>query len=128
MNKYTVLLIDDSLLIGEKIKDMLAELPMVTLTGQAVNHDQGLEMIQQSRPDAVLLDIHLPGKSGMELLGRIKADFEGIQVIILTNYADGHYRQICMQRGADYFLDKSTEFEMVEQVLKHLILSKLINQ
>ncbi len=100
---------------------MLCEVEDVSVAGHAVSYEEGLEMINTVRPDAILLDINLPGRSGIDLLQKVKAGFNKIKVIMLTNYADTHYRNLCRQHGADFFLDKTTEFDQVEGILKSFI-------
>ena len=71
-------------------------------------------------PDAVILDIRLPRKSGIEVLRDIKKDKPSPVVIILTNYPYPQYQKECTEAGADYFLNKSTEFNKIADVLKNL--------
>jgi DNA-binding NarL/FixJ family response regulator len=66
----------------------------------------------------VVLDISMPGGSGMYVLETVKKDRPVPVVIMLTNFAHDQYRQKCLQLGADYFFDKSTEFERVIEVLR----------
>jgi len=70
----------------------------------------------------VILDIRMPGGSGIDVLEDIKKINAAPIVIILTNYPYPQYRKKCMAAGADYFFDKSSEFEKVTEVLKKLIL------
>ena len=69
------------------------------------------------KPDAVILDIRLPGRSGIQVLKEIKAAHPETVVIMLTNYDFDQYRRQCLQLGADYFFNKTLEFEKVMTVL-----------
>jgi DNA-binding NarL/FixJ family response regulator len=74
-------------------------------------------MLTESRPDIVLLDIHLPVKSGIELLQYIRINHPATIVIMLTNESGDYYRKICKKLGAAYFIDKSREFELIPDIL-----------
>lgn len=75
--------------------------------------DRALELIAVHRPEVVVLDLHMPGKSGIQTLPLIKSLPEPPRVIVLTNHPDHSHRSACMRLGADYFFDKSTEFSRV---------------
>jgi DNA-binding NarL/FixJ family response regulator len=97
---------------------LLADLVGVELVGQAGNGAEVISAIQRLKPDVVILDIHMPGNSGFEVLQNIKQDQAAPMVIILTNYPYSVYRQKCLQAGADFFLDKSTEFDQIPELLE----------
>ena len=77
--------------------------------------------IRRLKPDVVILDIHLPGSSGIEVLEAIKKDKPAPIVIMFTNYPYPQYRKRCMDLGADFFFDKSTEHEKLTEVFKRLL-------
>ena len=108
-----VLIVDDSEQIRERLAALLAESSQIRLVGQAGDGQAALKAIEHHRPDTVILDIRLPGSSGIEVLKRIKARYPRIQVIMLTNYDHAMYRQQCRQLGADHFLNKTREFEKI---------------
>ena len=62
----------------------------------------------------------MPGGSGIDVLREIKQNNQTPLVIVLTNYPYPQYRRKCMDAGADFFFDKSTEFDKVTEVLKQL--------
>jgi DNA-binding NarL/FixJ family response regulator len=63
-----------------------------------------------------VLDISMPGGSGVHVLETIKREQPALKVIMLTNFGHEQYRQKCLQLGADHFFDKTTEFEKVLEV------------
>jgi len=71
-------------------------------------------------PDVVILDIHMPGKNGMEVLKELKKFEPAPCAIMLTNYPYPQYRKKCADLGADYFLDKSADFEELFTVITQL--------
>ena len=108
-----VLIVDDSEQIRERLAALLAESSRIRLVGQAGDGHEALKAIERLMPDTVILDIRLPGSSGIEVLKQIKARYPRTQVIMLTNYDHDMYRQQCRQLGADHFLNKTLEFEKI---------------
>ncbi len=116
-----VLIVDDSVVIRQRLSSMLAELAGVAVVGEAVDGREGLELTESLGPDVVFVDIRMPGIGGIELLGRLKTDKAAPIVIVLTNYPYPAYQKRCRELGADYFFDKSTEFEAAIDVLRGLV-------
>ncbi len=96
---------------------MLDELTGVEIVGQADNVADAINAIRRLQPDVVILDIRMPGGSGIDVLRKTKQNGTGPMVIILTNYPFSGYRQKCMDAGADFFLDKSTEFDQIPDLI-----------
>jgi len=115
-----VFIADDSLIVRERLTTMLVELAGVEVVGQAENVAEAISAIGRLQPDVVILDIRMPGGSGIDVLRNIKLNGAGPMVIILTNYPYSGYRQRCMQAGADFFLDKSAEFEQIPLLVERL--------
>ena len=116
-----VLIVDDSPILRERVAAMLSEVSRdIELVGEAGNAFVAMDAICRLKPDAVILDISMPGKTGIDVLREIKRDAEPPMVMILTNYPHPQYRKKCMALGADYFFDKSTEFCKVARTFKLL--------
>ncbi len=116
-----VFIVDDSALVRERIIAMISEHPGIEITGQAENAQEAINSIRKLKPDVAILDIRMPGGNGIEVLRNIKKNSSGPTIIILTNYPYPQYRKKCIEAGADYFFDKSTEFNKIIEVLKKLI-------
>lgn len=112
-----MLVVEDSPIVRDRLVSLIGEVPQVAIVGQAEEGFKAAKLFEQHRPDAVILDIQLPGINGMELLARFKQSHPGCVVMVLTTYAFKEFRHRCLAGGADYFLDKATEFERVTQVL-----------
>ena len=115
-----ILIADNSIELRERLVEMLSELIGVEIVGQAKNAVETLDSISSLQPDTVLLDIKMPGGSGIEALKKIKADYPSIRVIMFTNYPTAQHCKRCLDLGADFFLDKSTEFEKIPKILRQL--------
>lgn len=115
-----VFIVDDSKLVSDRLIVMISELPGIEIVGQAKNAQEAIDSIQKLKPEVVILDIRMPGGNGFDVLEKIKKDKSDTLVIMLTNYPYPQYRKRCMELGADFFFDKSTEFHKVIDVLKKI--------
>ena len=115
-----VFVVEDSASIRTRLIDMLNAIEGVSVVGEAESAANAVSGIMQTLPDSVVLDIHLPGGSGIDVLRAVHPRAPGIVFIILTNYPNPQYRRICMQAGASHFLDKTAEFNRVGELIAKL--------
>ena len=115
-----VLIVDDSELVRERLKDMISETTEVESVSQAKDLLEAIISFHKLNPEVVILDIRIPGGSGIDMLQKLKKSKQAPVVIILTSYPYPQYRRRCIETGADFFFDKSTEFDKVPEVLKQL--------
>jgi DNA-binding NarL/FixJ family response regulator len=99
---------------------MLSEVTLIDIIGYADNPLAATESIVRTKPDVIILDIFLTGGSGIHVLKNIRAKQITSKVIMLTNYAQDEYRKKCFEEGADFFFDKSIEFDKVVDVIQRL--------
>ncbi len=115
-----VLLVDDSTLVRERLKALLGELAEVEILDEARDGVEAIESTRKLNPDVVILDTRLSNGNGIQTLQKIKEAKSSPTVIMLTNYPYPQYRKRCTDLGADFFFDKSSEFEKIPGVLKQL--------
>jgi DNA-binding NarL/FixJ family response regulator len=120
MDKLKVFISDDSATIRKHLVTMALDLPGMDMVGQAEDAPGSLAAIRQTRPDVVILDIRMPGGNGIEVLREVKKMNPAPRVIMFTNYAHAQYREKCVEAGADFFLDKSAEFDKLPQALEQV--------
>jgi DNA-binding NarL/FixJ family response regulator len=99
---------------------MFEELTDIEIIGQAGSVKEAIGKLSELQPDVVILDLRMPDGSGIDVLHKIKEDGLASMIIILTNYTFAGYRQKCLDAGADFFLDKSTEFDQIPKLFKQL--------
>jgi DNA-binding NarL/FixJ family response regulator len=119
-HRNNVFIVDDSPVVRERLARMIAELPGVDVVGEAEIAFEALNAIRKLKPGVVVLDISMPGSSGIYVLETLKREEPSPVVIMLTNFSHDQYRRKCLQLGADYFFDKTSEFEKVIDVLREL--------
>jgi DNA-binding NarL/FixJ family response regulator len=115
-----VFVVEDSAIILVRLLAMLRGVPGVEVIGHAESAGEAIDKIVAAGPDAVVLDLKLKGSSGMKVLEVVKQRMPAVAIIILTNYATAEYRRLCMDAGAEYFLDKTNEFQNLPSLLGRL--------
>jgi len=115
-----VFIVDDSRVVVERLAGLLEEVPGARLVGQAGDVRGAVIGIQKLQPDALILDLHMPGGSGLDVLRAIRTARPDLFVLICTNYPYPEYREECLNAGANLFLDKSAEFERIPSILREL--------
>jgi DNA-binding NarL/FixJ family response regulator len=115
-----VLIADDSPLVIDRVTALLAEVGGFEVAGHACSATATAEAIRTLSPDVVILDIKMPGGTGIEVLDHIARERLKTVVIVLTNHNTPQYRRKCLESGARFFLDKSAEFEKLAEVLQTL--------
>lgn len=116
-----VFLVDDSAVIRDRLKRILGQINHVQVVGESTTAQDATDSILQLKPEVVLLDIQLAKGSGIDVLRGIKHQAEAPTVIVLTNYPYPEFRNKYIKAGADYFFDKSTEFNKLVPVLNQLV-------
>jgi two-component system, NarL family, response regulator DevR len=104
-----LLIIDDHEMVREGLKAMLVTEPDFSIVGDAANAEQALELIERLHPDVALLDVRLPGESGVEVCRTVTERYPDTAVIILTTFTDESLVARCIQAGARGFIVKDIE-------------------
>ncbi|HTQ28121.1 MAG TPA: response regulator [Puia sp.] len=117
-NEIAVLIVDDSQILHERLSEILSGLDHVGDCFYAKNFVEAQGLLNEVHADVAILDINLPGQSGIELLRYIKQHHNRITTIMLSNQASAYYKRKCKSLGADYFVDKSIEFEQISIIIR----------
>lgn len=112
-----ICIVDDSKIIRDRLVYMLSIIEKVEIVGEAADTSTALFLHEMKNPDFVILDLGIPGDGGFSVLREIKKRAPATMVAVLTSYSHVAYRERCLELGADYFFDKSTEFEQIKTVL-----------
>ena len=117
-----VLIVEDNQIFLEALKKRLHDRFPTIVIEEAANGDEALQKIDGTPPDLILMDIRLPGVNGLQLTRKIKTDFPGIRIAILTDYDLPEYRQAAVEYGADRFFVKSSfKWDEVEALVKSIL-------
>ena len=115
-----ILIVDDNMNFVDRMISLLDDTDSIGHISVASNYDEARQLLVSENPDVVLLDINLPGKSGIELLKLIRHNSSQCKVVMITNHTDNYYKQQCHDLGANHFLDKSNDFGLVPGIIKQL--------
>ncbi len=122
-----IILADDSLLILERLQQMIGISKQAQIVGSYNNGTDTLEALRTLKPDVAIIDIKMPGLTGLEVLNEIRKENKTVKFIILTFYSSEHYRQIAIREGADYYFSKVDDFEKVFLALEEISELKTTN-
>lgn len=115
---------DDQPILRDWLKSIAAELPHIRLVGEADTTLTTFRGIQETRPEVIILDIRMPGNGGLHVLSKIKAVEPAPIVIVFTAQSEPYYRELSLDIGADYFFNKTEEFDQIEPTLRQLQVAK----
>ena len=111
-----ILIVEDNAFFLQFLKETLrARFPPTDIV-EAANGEEALQKISTLPPDAIFMDLQLPGANGLELTQKIKAQHPDIIIVILTNYDLPEYREAAHQSGADHFLSKDSFLKMINSI------------
>jgi DNA-binding NarL/FixJ family response regulator len=113
-----VTIIDDSVVIRQRLVALFDETPEIKVVCTAVDGRQGLDCVLEYEPDVVILDIRMPGMSGIEVMEALQKREVDAKIVVLTNFPYPAYRKRCHELGATLFFDKSTEFNAAVEALQ----------
>lgn len=119
-----VFIVEDSPSIRGRLVELLGEIDGVCVVGEAETPGDAVAGIQQTKPHCVILDYQLIGGTGVDVLRAVHPGSPEIGFVVLTNHPNAQYRRVCMEAGADWFLDKSTEFGKIKEVVTECILTR----
>jgi DNA-binding NarL/FixJ family response regulator len=111
-----VLVIDDSAAVRGRLVALLGELSGVEVF-EAAGATQAIETLQRETLAIIVLDLHMPGMHGLTFLPILRRAQASAVVVVLTNDASPAHRRQCEERGANFFFDKSRDFERIADVV-----------
>ncbi|MBQ4271644.1 MAG: response regulator transcription factor [Clostridiales bacterium] len=117
---YRILLVDDEDMLLDSLEIILSMKDM-EITGKAHDGNEALEILKEKTCDLALVDLNMQGMGGIELIGRIRDEYPGIKILVLTTFYDDKNITDAISRGADGYLlkdsGKESIFGAIEQIL-----------
>jgi len=118
MAKQRIVLVDDHEVVRLGLKSLLERHPQFDVVGEAGSAREAVEQVAALKPEVVLMDIRLPGTSGIEACEEIVTKFPGTRVIMLTSYADDEMLFSAIRAGASGYLLKQIGSEDLVKALE----------
>jgi len=113
-----VLLVDDHALVRAGIRALLESLPRVEVVGETGDGVEAVQLARELVPDAILLDITLPGLNGLEVAARVARLGTGTRVLMLSMHASPEYAARAFAAGAAGYLNKDSAFDELAAALE----------
>lgn len=117
--EMNVFLIENSIPIRERLKATIEELGGCVV-GEGTVQDEILVDLKKAKPNIVIIDLSVVVGDGPAMLRRIKLVHPNIVIVIFTNYGNRQYQKVCLLSGADYFIDKSSDYWVLVNLLRSL--------
>ncbi|WP_067482960.1 response regulator [Actinomadura hibisca] len=112
-----VLVVDDQTVVREGLVLLLELLPELEVVGAAGDGERAVELVAELRPEVVLMDLRMPRVDGVEATRRIRRDHPGVEVVVLTTYADDESIFAALRAGARGYLTKDAGAEEIAQAV-----------
>lgn len=113
-----ILVVDDHAIVREGLKTILAKTIDFEIAGEAANAPDAMTLLRRVPVDLVLLDIGLPGKTGVDLLKTIKAELPKLPVLVLSTYPEDQYALRVLKQGAAGYLTKESAPELLTNAVR----------
>ena len=115
-----VFIVDDHEIIRQGLKMILKEAPDLTVVGEAADGNEALKKLRTAECDVLVLDMNMPGKSGIELLTEIKALRPKLHILVLTIHPEDRFALKTLKAGASGYLCKDTALEELEVAIRKI--------
>lgn len=117
-----VFVVEDSAAVRERLVEMIGELTDIDVVGEADSFGRAVVGIRDTMPDVAILDIKLAndGGSGIDVLNEVRKTMPAIRAIVMSNYATPQHMKASADAGAEYFLDKTSDFERIPEILERM--------
>ena len=117
-----VFLVEDSAAVRERLVEMIQELEGASVIGEADTCAKAVAEIAKTQPDVAIVDIRLADAtgSGIDLLRQIRKTLPGLRAIVMSNFYTPQHAKASADAGAEYFLDKTVEFDRIPEILRRM--------
>ena len=113
-----ILIVEDNAFFLQFFRETLhSRFPSLEIS-EAADGEEAMQKIKAFQPEAIFMDVRLPGESGLELTKKIKAQYPDIIVVIVTNYDLPEYRKAAYESRADHFVSKDSFLKIINSVLQ----------
>lgn len=117
MEPVNIIIIDDHSLVREGIKQLLELDGDIKVQGEAGNGEEGIELIQKTNPDVVLLDINMPIMNGLQMLQKLKENKLEVKILILTIHNEIEYLAKAVEIGINGYVLKDSDSEILKKAI-----------
>src|SRR5260221_5372043 len=115
-----IVVIDDHNIMRAGLRAILQKESDIEIVGEAEDGEKGLALIRQSAPDIALVDVHMPGISGVELTERVRRAKSSTKILILTVASEAPFPRRLLEAGASAYLTKGCPAEELVKAIRQV--------
>jgi DNA-binding NarL/FixJ family response regulator len=115
-----VLLADDHVIVRAGLRELLADTGDVTVTGEAGNGQEVLASVRSCDYDVLVLDMSMPGRSGLELIRQVKGEKPRLPILVLSMHGEAQYAVRAIRAGASGYLTKDSAAEQLVAAIRRI--------
>src|SRR6202521_2545307 len=119
-NKIRIMVIDDQAVVRQGFVALINTVPDMAVVAEGTNGKQAIDLYRLHRPDITLMDLRMPVISGVDAIARIRQEFPGARIIVLTTYDGDEDIYRSLQAGAQGYLLKDMFFEELERAIRRV--------
>ena len=117
-------IVDDHAIVRVGLRNFLAEQVDVRVVGEAANGREAIDLARTTEMDVMLMDLSMPGQSGIDALAMIRAKAPDVGILILSGYPEEHYAMNLIRQGASGYLNKECDPSEIVEAIRTIALGK----
>ncbi|MFM9880123.1 MAG: response regulator [Burkholderiaceae bacterium] len=117
-------IVDDHAIVRSGLKNFFSEQVDLRVVGEAANGREAIDLVRTTEMDVLVMDISMPGQSGIDALAMIRAKAPDVGVLILSGYPEEHYAVSLIRQGASGYLNKDCDPERIVDAIRLVSLGK----
>jgi DNA-binding NarL/FixJ family response regulator len=124
-SKHKILIVDDHAVVREGLRWVIEQSKDLVVSSEASDATEAMLKINEEQPDLMIIDIALPGTSGLDLTKKIRSSFPDIRILILSMYKEELYAERALRSGAHGYLSKNDSGEKLITAIRQVLLGQV---
>lgn len=113
-----IVIVDDHAIVRTGLRQFFSEQVDLRVTGEAANGREALDLVRQGDLDVLVMDLSMPGQSGVDALAAIHARVPELPILILSGFPEAHYATTMLKQGASGYLNKECDPEEIVNAIR----------
>lgn len=126
MMSLRILVVDDHPVVREGLKGLLQSIEPVNEIYLAANAEDAIGYLEKETFELVITDIHMPGKSGVELARYIQKEYPSIKILAMSTFGDRSYVSEMIKNGASGFLSKNSDRDAIAETITRIMTGEVV--
>jgi DNA-binding NarL/FixJ family response regulator len=117
-------IVDDHAIVRSGLRNLFADYVDLRVVGDAANGREAIDLVRQVEMDVLLMDLSMPGPSGLDVLAMLRAKAPDVGILILSGYPEAHYAVSLIRQGASGYLNKECEPAQIVDAIRTVALGR----